>query len=139
MLNYYFIVLTVYSIIIFIIALILNLLLITQKPIYSKCFKKHFILLLLLILNMIISWLYDSITIFVFYDTYLILLKTMTMLYNITYCSQSMSKSRKAQNSKLARANMKLSSMLERYYALNLDMATIRKEITQWHKTKLFQ
>ena len=87
---------------------------------------KHLILLLLIRLN---SCLYDNITIFVFYDTYLILLKTMTMLYNITYHSQTMSKQRKAQNSKLARANNKLSKMIDRYYSLNFDMATIRKEI----------
>ena len=53
----------------------------------------------------------------------------MTMLYNITYHSQTMSKQRKAQNSKLARANNKLSKMIDRYYSLNFDMATIRKEI----------
>ena len=87
---------------------------------------KHLILLLLIRLN---SCLYDNITIFVFYVNMYILLKTMTMLYNITYHSQTMSKQRKAQNSKLARANNKLSKMIDRYYSLNFDMATIRKEI----------
>jgi len=33
------------------------------------------------------------------------------------------------QKSKLARANNKLSKMIDRYYALNFDIVSIRKEI----------
>ena len=38
---------------------------------------------------------------------------------------------RKQQRSKLARANIKLSRMIEKYYSLNFDLVAIRKEITQ--------